>query len=160
MKIIRSNQILTNKNQDLNFCTSCMRGIHNDGMSLFILKILSLYFDWPKSRIWQTLGHVMDVFWIWHFHNASKENLNFMHGFKSAILADLKNWQNGTFEPVHEIEKLFWPKDFFWSIMKVPYPKHINNMFQGSPNPGFRLVKLQTEDFLKKDSQHFKNMNT
>ena len=45
---------------------------------------------------------------------------NFMHGFKSAILAECKNCQNGTFEPVHEIQKLFWPKDFFWGIMKVP----------------------------------------
>jgi hypothetical protein len=33
-----------------------------------------------------------------------------MHGFKSAILAKLKNYQNGTFEPVHEIQKIFWPK--------------------------------------------------
>ena len=44
-----------------------------------------------------------------HFHNASKEYfwpkkiLNFMHRFKSAILEKLKNCQNGTFEPVHEI---------------------------------------------------------
>ena len=27
-----------------------------------------------------------------------------MHGFKSAILAKMKNCQNGTFEPVHEIQ--------------------------------------------------------
>ena len=30
---------------------------------------------------------------------------NFMHGFKSAILVKMKNCQNGTFEPVHEIKK-------------------------------------------------------
>ena len=30
-------------------------------------------------------------------------------------------------------------------------------MSQGPPNPGFRSVKVQTEDFLKKDSQDFKN---
>ena len=41
--------------------------------------------------------------------------------------------------------------------MNVPYPININNMSQGQPNPGFRSVKAQTEDFLKKDSQHFKN---
>ena len=28
-----------------------------------------------------------------------------MHGFKSAIFPELKNCQNGTFEPVHEIQK-------------------------------------------------------
>jgi hypothetical protein len=31
---------------------------------------------------------------------------------QSAILAEWKNCQNGTFEPVHEIQKFFWPKDF------------------------------------------------
>ena len=42
-----------------------------------------------------------------------------MHRFKSAILAKMKNCQNGTFEPVHEIQKFFWPKAFFWNIMKI-----------------------------------------
>ena len=56
-------------------------------------KSLSLYFDWHKSWIWRTLEKVMNIFCKWHFHNASKEVfwqkffLNFMHGFKSAILA-------------------------------------------------------------------------
>ena len=39
---------------------------------------------------------------------------------------------------------------------KVPYPKNVCNMSQSPSNPGFRSVKVQTEDFLKKDSQHFK----
>ena len=72
-----------------------------------------------------------------------------MHRFKSAILAKLKNCQNGTFEPVHEIQIFFWPKDFFWSIIKVPYPKDIRNMSQGPPNPGFIQEKVQKGDFLK-----------
>ena len=38
-----------------------------------------------------------------------------------SILAEWKNSQNGTFESVHEIQKKFWPKDFFWGTMKVPY---------------------------------------
>ena len=80
-----------------------------------------------------------------------------MHGFKSAILPELKNCQNGTFEPMHEIQKLFWPKDFFWSIMKVTFTKNIRNMSQGPPNPGFRSVRVENWDFLKKDSQDFKN---
>ena len=56
----------------------------------------------------------MDIFCIWHFHYASKEVfwpksfLNFMHEFKSAIF---QFWQNGTFEPVHEISsKIFLAK--------------------------------------------------
>ena len=60
-----------------------------------------------------------------------------MHGFKSAILAKMKNCQNGTFEPVHEIQKFFWPKAFFWSIMKMALRKFFGNMSQGLPNPGF-----------------------
>ena len=52
--------------------------------------------------------------------------------------------------------KKFWSKDFFWGIMKVPETKTFN-LFQGPPNPRFRSVKVQTETFLKKDSQDFKN---
>ena len=33
-----------------------------------------------------------------------------MHPFKSAILEKLLNCQNGTFEPVHEIQKYFFVK--------------------------------------------------
>ena len=33
-----------------------------------------------------------------------------MHRFKSAILEKLKNCQNGTFEPVHEIQIFFLAK--------------------------------------------------
>ena len=67
-------------------------------------------------------------------------------------------WQffHGTFEPVHEIQKYFWPKDLL-GIMKIPYTKNIHNLFQSPPNLGFRSVKVQTETFLKKDSQDFKN---
>ena len=80
-----------------------------------------------------------------------------MHRFKSAILPELKNCQNGTFDPVHEIQKFFWPKDFFWSIMKMTFTKNISNMYQGPRNPKFRSVKVENWDFLKKDSQDFKN---
>ena len=42
--------------------------------------------------------------------------LNFMHGFQSAILAELKNCQNGTFEPVHEIQNFFGHKHSFEAL--------------------------------------------
>ena len=82
-------------------------------------KSLSLYFDWPKSWIWQTLEKVRNIFSKWHFHNASKEvfwpkkDLNFMHRFKSAILAIFPFCQNGTFEPLHEIQIFFCQKTSF-----------------------------------------------
>ena len=72
-------------------------------------KILSLYFGWLKSWTWRTLGHVLDTFRIWHFHNASKEVfwpnffLNFKHGFKSAISILAKFW------------------DFTGMLLKTPY---------------------------------------
>jgi hypothetical protein len=51
----------------------------------------------------------MNIFSDCHFHNASKECFwpkkisNYMHEFKSAILAIFQFLQNGTFEPMHEI---------------------------------------------------------
>jgi hypothetical protein len=43
----------------------------------------------------------------------AKKNLNFMQGFKSAILPKVKNCQIGTFESLHEIQKKSMPKAFF-----------------------------------------------
>ena len=83
----------------------------------------------------------------------TKKIPNTMHGIKSAILAKLKYCQNGTFEPVHEIQKKFWPKAFFWSIMKMGIRKNIHNLSKGPPNPGFMQEKVQKGDFLKKDSR-------
>ena len=71
-----------------------------------------------------------------------------MHGFKIAILAIFHFCQNGTFEPVHEIQNFFWPKAFFWSIMKMGIRKFFRNMSQGLPNPGFMQEKVQKGDFL------------
>ena len=79
-----------------------------------------------------------------------------MHGFKSAILAKMKNSQNGTFEPVHEIQNFFWPKLFFWSIIKVAIKSFFRIMSQGPPNQGFMQEKVQKGDFLKKPSRELK----
>ena len=87
-------------------------------------KSVNLYFDWPKSWIWRTLEQVTNNFSKWLFHNASKEVfwpkifLNFMHGFKSAILAIFTFCQNGTFEPVHEIQIFFGQKTSFEALWK------------------------------------------
>ena len=68
--------------------------------------------------------------------------------FWRSDLAKMKNCQNGTFEPVHEIQNFFWPKAFFWSIMKMAIRKFFRNMSQGLPNPGFMQEKVQKGDFL------------
>ena len=54
-----------------------------------------------------------------------------------------------------KFQKYFSQKTSFEArIIKVPYQNNIHNMSQGPPNPVFRSVKVQTEDFLKKeDSQ-------
>ena len=59
--------------------------------------------------------------------------MNFMHGFKSAILAIFPLCQNGTFEPVHVIQKKFGQKTSFEAFIK-----NIHDLFQGPSNPGFR----------------------
>ena len=78
------------------------------------------------------------------------------HRFKSAILAIFNFCQNGTFEPVHEIQNFFWPKVFFWSILKMTIRKVFHNTSQGPPNPGFMQEKVQKGDFLKKPSRKLK----
>jgi hypothetical protein len=75
----------------------------------------------------------------------------------TGILAKLKNCQNGTFEPVHEIKKKIWLKAFFWNIMKMAIRKNIHNLSQGPPNPGFMQKKVQKGYFLKKPSRELKN---
>ena len=68
-----------------------------------------------------------------------------MQGFKSAILAKLKN---GTFEPVHEIWIFFGQKHSFEALWIWQY-KNIHNLSQGPPNQGFMQEKVQKGDFLK-----------
>ena len=85
-------------------------------------------------------------------------NNSFNNYFKDLRKPELKNCQNGTFEPVHEIQKLSWPKDFFWSIMKMTLTKNITNISQGLPNPGFRTVKVQNWDYFFNPSQELKNL--
>ena len=88
---------------------------------VFFEKMSVFYSDWPKSWIWRTLEKVLNILCKWHFHNASKEVfwpqkfLNFIHGF---ILAEWKYCQNGTFEPVHEIQIFFGQKHSFEALWK------------------------------------------
>ena len=90
-------------------------------------EISSFYSDWPKFWIWQTLGHVRDIFCNCHLHNASKEVfwpnkcLNSMRRFKSAILAIFQFWQSGTLDPMHGIQTFLGQKTFwrFWMIYQI-----------------------------------------
>ena len=80
-----------------------------------------------------------------------------MHGFKSAILAIFQFCQNGTFEPVHEIEIFFLAKSIVLKKYENDNKKKFPLMSQGPPNPGFMQKKVQKGDFLKKPSRKLKN---
>ena len=73
-----------------------------------------------------------------------------MHGFKSAILPELKNCRNGTFEPVHEIQKTFWPKDFFLSTMKVTFSNKILTYPRVSQMQDLGQSEYKTDIFSKR----------
>ena len=47
----------------------------------------------------------------------------------------------------------FWPKAFFWSIMKIARRKNIHIMSHGPPNPGFMQEEVQKGKFQKKGSR-------
>ena len=56
-----------------------------------------------------------------------------------------------------KFKKIFWPKEIFWSFMKMTLTRIISNMSQGLPNSEFRSIRVVNRDYLKKDSQDFKN---
>jgi len=123
-------------------------------------KISVFYPDWPKSWNSWTLGHFRNILRKLHLHSTSKDIFRqkiFLNSMKGLIRTFWQSWQNGTFEPMHGIQKNFWPKDLFWSVMKMTFTKNIPNMSQDPPNPGFMYLNLENWDFLKKDSQDFKN---
>ena len=62
--------------------------------------------------------------------------------FKSAILVIFPFCQNGTFEPMHEIQNFFGQKHSLEHYENGD-KKIFSNMFQGLPNPGFMQEKVQ-----------------
>ena len=67
-------------------------------------------------------------------------------------LAKLKNCQNDSFEPVHEIQ-FFGQKHSYEASWKMASRMNIHKLSQGPQNPGFMQEKVQKGDFLKKDSR-------
>ena len=95
------------------------------------------------------------VFCKSHFHNTSKEvfglkkkNFNSIHGFQSAILPELKNCQNGTFKPVHEIWIFFWPKHSFEALCKWQFLSTSNKGIW-SKNKSCRGLKVPFWQFFR-----------
>ena len=56
--------------------------------------------------------------------------------------------QNGTFEPMHEIQKKILAKSILLKHYENGNKKFFCNMSQGLPNPGFMQEKVQKGDFL------------
>ena len=118
-----------------------------------------------KSGLWKLNSH---------FHNAwkeclwSKKILNFIHRFKSAILAKLKNCQNGTFKPVHEIQKNVWPKAFQNLVCTAYYTLYIVYHLDGQVCVKFgfvgplfinKLIENTMELLLRINKLKFSNKN-
>ena len=127
-------------------------------------KISVFYSDWPKSWIWQTLGHVRDIFCKCHFQNASKEvfrpkkNLNSIARIQKchfARIEKLPKWHfwTRTWNSKFILAKRLLLKHYEDDI----YQKYFPNMSQSPQNLGFRPARVENWDFLKKDSQDFKN---
>ena len=89
-------------------------------------KISVFYSAWPKSWIWQTLGHVRNI---------------------------LCKWQNKFWIS----KKSFDWKTSFEALWRWPFPKNIPNILQGQLNSGFMSVRVDNWNFLKNDSNDFKN---
>ena len=106
------------------------------------LQTVNLKLEWPSRWVVTISEGAFDLF---------RMRLQFFWDFLENPL--FAKWQNGTFEPVHEIWNFFWPKAFFWSIMKMARRKNIHNMPQGLPIPGFMQEKVQKGDLLKKPSR-------
>ena len=65
-----------------------------------------------------------------------------MHGFKSAILAIFHFFQNGTFEPMHEIWHFFWPRACLKvrQIQDLGRKKYKKGIFIKSPRGNWNFI--------------------
>ena len=97
-----------------------------------------------------------------HFRNTSKEWFwpkkisNFMHGFKSAILAIFQFCKMALLILCMKFKKFFGQNRSFEALRKWQQEKNIHNLSQGPPNPGLMQEKVLKGDFLKKDSRELK----
>ena len=113
-----------------------------------------MYFFLHKSWIWRTLGHDTKEISYWHFHYAPKEYFCAKKNWISCKGSKVSFWQKWKIAKMALlnlcIQKFFWPKSFFWSIMKMAIRIFFRIITQGPPNPGFMQEKVQKGDFLKK----------
>ena len=73
-----------------------------------------------------------------------------MHGLKSAILAKMKNSQNGTFEPVHEIQNFFLAKSILLQHYESGNKKFFSYHVPGSAKSRIYAGKSTKRGFSKK----------
>ena len=79
-----------------------------------------------------------------------------MQWFKSTMqwfnMAKLAIFKVALLHQCMELKNVFSKKVSISSMVKVPFSKNIHGMTQCLPNPGFRSIKVQNVDFLKKPS--------
>ena len=109
-----------------------------------------------KSRGCQSIHQNLKILVSRYLQKNTFGQKKFRISCPGAILVIFQFCQNGTFEPMQEIQRNVGPKTFFWSIIKMAIRKFFHNLSQGPPNPGFMQKKVQKGDFLKKDSRELK----
>ena len=78
-----------------------------------------------------------------------KHAAHYSFQYKSAILVIFHFWQNGTFEPLNEIQNWFLSKAFFWSIIKLSLIKISENV-PGSTKLMIKVSQSTKREFSKK----------
>ena len=73
------------------------------------------------------------------------------------FLKILKNCQNGTFLPLHEILNFFGPNAFIWSAKKVPFRDFIQKMSQALSKCLSKWIKMDKWNYLKNPSSDLEN---
>ena len=106
-------------------------------------KISVFYYDWSISWIWRTLRHVRDIFCKCHVQNASKEIFRTKKFLIPCTGSKVPFWQ---YFNSGKMELLNSCMEFKLSLTK-----------RLLLNPGWWSVRAGNWDFLKKDSQDFKN---
>jgi hypothetical protein len=104
----------------------------------------------------------MNILIQWNFHSASNKGIYLqkksksIQWFKSTMwwfnIAKLAIFKVALLHQCMELKNVFYKKVSISSIVKVPFSKNIHGMTQCLPYPGFRSIKVQNMDFLKKPS--------
>ena len=112
--------------------TVCCHSLFLRFIPLQIDRLWSFYkIEWYRiDYFWSIFKNVL--FSFPYFKKSACSPLNESRFFQKILscMISIQEWV---------IMVFFWPKDFFWSVMKMTFTQNIPNMSQFPPNPGYRL---------------------